>query len=118
MLLAGLRRLALLTAAVTAGTAVVSVVVGLIAGASLTRSLSLGFYGVGCFTLVAGFFVGNRGPTRTRGSEAGWLPGRRRLRWARREEQEDTLANSALFIVVGLVLVVVGLAVDPRVRLV
>ena len=35
-----------------------SVILGLLLGASLSRSIAIGFYLVGCFLLVVGFFVG------------------------------------------------------------
>ena len=52
-------------------------------GASLSRALSLGFYAVGAFLLVAGFFMGNRGPVRLRGQpgdEGVWGLGRKQRR--------------------------------------
>ena len=52
------RRLALLLAGVAVGTAAVSLVVGPSPGRR-QRSVSLGYYLVGSFLLVAGFFIGN-----------------------------------------------------------
>jgi hypothetical protein len=116
ILKAGLRRLALLLAALTVGTGVVSLLAGAIAGVHLGRAVSVGYYVVGSFALVAGFFVGNRGPARGRGHSGNPFFGRRELRWARPEEQEEALSTSAVLVAVGVVLVVIGLAVDPRVR--
>ncbi len=118
ILRAGLRRLVLLLAAIVAGTAVASLAAGAITGAPLARALSVGFYAIGSFALVGGFFVGNRGPARGRGSAAITLPGQRKLRWARPEEQAEAIATSALFVTVGLVLVVIGLAIDSRFQIV
>jgi hypothetical protein len=118
--LAALRRLALLILGCCAVTVVGSTLLGLLVGASLDRAISLGFYGFGCFLLVAGFFVGNRGPSRVKSEEAGGaampLPfmGGRRLRWATADEQNETINNSAVFIVLGLVLVLIGVLVDSR----
>jgi hypothetical protein len=89
------------------------------------RSVSTGLYSVGCFLLVAGFFVGNRGPARARGAgDAGAVAGlfgiglgARRLRWATRDEQEDALAHSALFVALGIALIVLGVLADERVAL-
>jgi hypothetical protein len=67
VLLAAVRRFLLLLVAVTAGVAVVSLLLGLALDASLSRALSLGFYAVGAFLLVSGFFMGSRGPARLRG---------------------------------------------------
>jgi hypothetical protein len=40
--------------------------------------------------------------------------GSRALRWATPDEQNDTINNSAVFIVLGLVLVLIGVLVDSR----
>jgi general stress protein CsbA len=121
MVLAGLRRLFLLILGATALTAVGSILIAEIIGASLGRSLTVGFYLVGCFLMLAGFFVGNRGPARvksesdTRSSPMGMiLGGGRNLRWATLGEQNDTINNSAVFIGIGLVLVAIGILFDSR----
>ena len=121
-MLAAVRRLVLLVVLCSALTLVVSVALGLLVGASLDRSVSLGFYAVGCFLMVAGFFVGNRGPARVRSEEPSGgfaiLPfpfsGGRRLRWATADEQNETINNSAVFIVLGLILVLIGVIVDNK----
>ena len=119
-MLAALRRLALLIVGCCAVTVVGSALLGLLVGTSLDRSVSLGFYAVGCFLMVAGFFVGNRGPSRVKSEEGGGgampLPfmGGRRLRWATADEQSETINNSAVFIVLGLILVLIGVLVDSR----
>jgi hypothetical protein len=63
-LLAALRRLLVLIVVAAAFTVVGSVILGLLLGASLSRSIAIGFYLVGSFWLVSGFFVGNHGPVR------------------------------------------------------
>jgi hypothetical protein len=119
-MLAALRRLVVLVVFCSAITVVGSVALGLLAGASLDRAISLGFYGLGCFLMVSGFFVGNRGPARVKSETAGWtmLPipgiGSRRLRWATLDEQNETINNSAVFIVLGLILVLIGVVVDSH----
>jgi general stress protein CsbA len=121
MILAGLRRLFLLILGAVALTAVGSVVIAELIGASLDRSITVGFYLVGCFLMLAGFFVGNRGPARvkseadTRASPMGMiLGGGRNLRWATLGEQNETINNSAVFIGIGLVLVAIGILLDSR----
>jgi len=57
MLLAGLRRFAAALALVATLTATVSLLGGLALGSTVSRSVSVGFYVVGSFLLVAGFFV-------------------------------------------------------------
>ena len=119
-MLAALRRLVFLVGLSSGLTAAVSVLFGLLIGASLDRALSLGFYGLGCFLMVSGFFMGNRGPARVKSEPAGpsILPlpgfGARRLRWATPEEQSETINNSAVFIVLGLILVVIGVVIDSH----
>jgi hypothetical protein len=127
MLLAAFRRFALLLAGAAAGTALLSLAVGLLLGSSVSRSVSVGLYLVGCFLLVAGFFVGNRGPARLRGDETeggavggmfGLGIGSRRLRWATPEEREEAISNSAIFVTLGLALILLGVLADSRVQLV
>ncbi|HVD48909.1 MAG TPA: hypothetical protein VNB50_02660 [Gaiellaceae bacterium] len=119
-MLAALRRLVVLVAISSALTVAVSGLLGLLVGASLERAISLGFYGLGCFLMVSGFFVGNRGPARVKSEPVGpsMLPlpgfGARRLRWATKEEQSEAMSNSAVFILLGLILVVIGVLVDAR----
>ena len=119
-MLAAIRRLVVLVVACSALTVVVSVALGLLAGATLDRAVSLGFYGLGCFLMVSGFFVGNRGPARVKSETAGssMLPipgfGNRRLRWATLDEQNETINNSAVFIILGLILVLIGVVVDSH----
>ena len=121
MLVAALRRLAFATVLAVGVTVVLSLTLGLLAGFSVNRSLTLGFYLVGCFLLVVGFFVGNRGPARVKGEDTVGptvipIPGAgaRRLRWATLAEQNETIGNSAVFISLGLILIVLGAAIDTR----
>lgn len=120
MWIPALRRLLLLIGVVGVGTLVISVVFGLLLGASLPRSIALGYYLVGCFLLLAGFFFGNRGPVRPRGdADSGggiffFRPSGRRVRWATREEHEEAINYSAVYVVLGLVLIFLGIASDNR----
>jgi hypothetical protein len=119
-MLAALRRLVLLVVLASAITTVLSLLLGLLVGASADRAVSLGFYGLGCFLMVSGFFLGNRGPARLKSEAGGFmmlpLPGmgNRRLRWATLDEQEETINNSAVFIALGVILVVIGVLVDSQ----
>ena len=119
-MLAAIRRLVVLVVLCSALTLVVSVPLGLLADASLDRAVSLGFYGLGCFLMVSGFFVGNRGPARVKSETAGstMLPipgfGKRRVRWATLDEQNETINNSAVFIILGLILGLIGVVVDSH----
>jgi|SRR6266496_32276 hypothetical protein len=121
MIVAALRRFALLLVSTAVGTAVVSLLIGLAAGAAASRSVSIGFYCVGSFLLLFGFFAGNRGPVRQQGEHGMgfWipLPGRM-LRWASPGEQEESINLSAVFITLGLVLILLGVVADSRYSLI
>src|SRR5581483_7586287 len=94
MLLDAARRLLLLLVAIGGGTALCALALGAALGAPARRSISVGLYSVGCFLLVAGFVLGNRGPLRLRGPEAaGGLRGARAVRRASVEEREDAPAT-------------------------
>ena len=91
-----------------------SLVLGLLLGASLSRSIAIGFYLVGSFWLVSGFFVGNRGPVRLKSDIGAPLFGSRFVRWATPEEREETINMSAIYVVLGFVLILLGFATDTR----
>jgi len=110
----------------SAFTVSISALLGLMLGASVIRSISVGFYIVGCLLLFGGFFVGNRGPARVKESDVpggasgaaqamGLLSlGSRRLRWATGDEQKEAINMSAVFVVLGFVLILFGIAADQR----
>jgi hypothetical protein len=121
LIVRGLRRLAIAILVCVGVTAAGSLIIGLLIGASIDHSLVLGFYLVGCFLMVAGFFAGNRGPTRVRSETPGpsampfgVFSGQRRLRWATLGEQEEAINNSAVFVGLGIVLVIIGVLLDGR----
>ena len=118
MLLAAARRFFLLFAGIAVVTVGVSLVLGAAAGASVDRAVSLGLYVVGSFLLVAGFFVGNRGPVRLKDPTGASFFGARIVRPATHEERGETINTSAIFVVLGVVFVVLGVVVDSRYRLV
>jgi Kef-type K+ transport system membrane component KefB len=94
-----------LLAGIAGVTAVLSLLGGLLGGGSVERAVAVGFYLVGSFMLIAGFFIGNRGPM---------IFGSRIMRWATPLEREENLNESALFVALGFVLIVIGVAVDSR----
>jgi hypothetical protein len=112
---AAARRFAILITVLVAGTAVLATLFGLLFGASVSRSVSLGWYIVGSILLILGFFVGNRGPARHRG-EGPMTPFslNRWVRWATPDEQRESLSLSAIFIILGFVIIVLGVLVDSR----
>jgi hypothetical protein len=115
---AAARRFLLLLGGISGGVIVLAAVLGLALGAPLARAISLGFYLVGAFLLVAGFFTGNRGPTRLRGApgdEGPWGLGRKRgVRLATPEERADAVSTTGVFITLGFVLIVIGVIADSR----
>jgi hypothetical protein len=106
--------------------AVVCVPAGLAAllgGVSLSRAVSVGFYVLGSFLLLSGFFVGNRGPVRPKeesggtATPLGMILGQRDVRWATPEERVETINMSAVFVLLGFVLILIGAVADTRYRL-
>ena len=118
MLRVALRRFSILLLIFAGGTAVLSLVLGLAAGAGALRSLSVGWYIAGCTLLVGGFFVGNRGAARPRGEGAFLFSSRRFFRWADTDEQRESISLSGILVVLGLVLIVLGILADRRYELV
>ncbi len=119
MLLAAAKRFLAILLIAVAGTSVLSFLGGLALGASANRSISVGLYLVGCFLLVSGFFLGNRGPFRVLNEES--MVGLRRprqLRAAPLSEQSESLNTSAIMVVIGLVLVAIAAGIDSRVQLI
>jgi hypothetical protein len=114
MWLAAARRFTVLIVGLSVGVTVLSLAIGALAGSSVARSVSLGFDVVGAFTLLIGFFAGNRGPVRFNTESASAIFGQRLVRWATPSEREETLNLSAILVTVGFVLIVIGLALDPR----
>lgn len=93
----------------------------LTASSSVRRALTLGFYLVGSFLLLAGFFVGSRGRARVDtgegeqgGARLGSVRRARRVRAATADEQRETVGTSAIFIALGLILLAVGVALDAE----
>ena len=116
MLRAALRRFAVLFGAVAGATFLGSFALGLALGAAVGRAVSIGFYLMGSFLIVCGFFVGNRGPVRPRGVGPS-LFGARYIRWATPLERQEALNESALYVVVGFLLILLGVAADSSHRL-
>jgi hypothetical protein len=115
---AAARRLGIILGALAGGTAVIALLLGLAFGSSVSRSLSLGWYIVGCVLLISGFFVGNRGPARPEGEGWSAFSLRRWVRWATPDEQRESLSLSAVLVVLGVVLIALGVLADTRYKIV
>ena len=109
---AGLRRFLAVFGIAVAAVAVVSVVVGIIVGARLTRSIALGYYLSGAALLIGGFFVGNRGPVRANRNQPIPIFGTRFVRWATPEELDEAINTSAVYVSLGFALILVGVLAD------
>ncbi len=93
------------------GVVVVFAGIAVLTGSSVQRGLSLGFYAVGSFLTVVGFALGTRNAFRS--AESRNVHGQDRF-----ADLWETTEAAALLITMGLVLLVVGVAVDERVRLI
>jgi hypothetical protein len=118
MWVGALRRLAGLLVLTGGITAFASLAVALLLGESVSRVVSVGFYLVGSFLTIAGFFVGNRGPVRLKRDVGVPLFGSRIVRWATPEEREESINTSAIYVVLGFALIFLGVLADTRYSLV
>jgi hypothetical protein len=115
----GLRRFVQVAVTVIVGTALVSLALGLLVGDSASRSLAVGFYLAACLSITLGVLFGVRPPVRQEG-DAGAIGGlfgvfgSGPVRFATNDEREDSLASSAVFVVLGFVLALFGLLCDGR----
>jgi hypothetical protein len=113
------RRFLVLVAGLAAATAATGLVLGLLLGAGASRSVAVGWYLAGSALLLGGFFVGNRGPFRVANEEG--MVGLRRPRGVRvvsGAESAESFHVTGLLVLVGLVLLVLGAAVDSNTRLI
>ena len=122
MLVGAARRFAGLLLVLAGATVACSLAIGLLTGSAISRSLSIGFYIIGSFLLISGFFVGNRGPVRPKGDDPGVpffgpMMRHRMLRWATPEEREESLSISVVFVALGVVLILFGVVADTRYKL-
>src|SRR5438876_6792725 len=113
-MVAAARRFGILLGALVGGTGVIALLLGLAFGSSVSRALSVGWYSVGSVLLISGFFVGNRGPARPQGEGWGAFSMRRWVRWATPDEQRESISFSALLVILGFVLIVMGAIADTR----
>jgi len=114
---AGLRRFGFILAGLCAFTLALTLLFTALGGGSVDRTVSIGFDLVGIFFLVAGFFVGNRGPVRLKGQASVPLFGERRMRWATLDERHEAISDSAIFVAVGIAMIIIGVTIDSRYRL-
>lgn len=125
-LLPAARRFAVLLVAAVVVVGGASALAGLALGATALRSAATGLYVVGSFLLVLGVFNGLRGPVRPKSADddreaVGGLLGvgifSGGIRTATADERADARATTWLFLAVGVAMIVVGAALDPRTSL-
>lgn len=121
MIRAGLRRILVILAVALGATAGISAALGALAGKSILHALAIGYYVVGVALLLGSLAFGSRGPTRVDRSVEGDHPfhqiGRRRRRKATPEERSEARWVSLGLFAFGVLLVLVGAALDPERRL-
>jgi hypothetical protein len=113
----GLRRFVVVLGGLAALTAAGALALTALAGWDTNRALAVAFDVVGMFFLVAGFFVGNRGPVRLKGQASVPFVGERKVRWATLNEREDAISDSAVFVAVGFAMILIGIVIDSRYHL-
>jgi hypothetical protein len=118
MLLAGFRRLATIGAALLAATVALSVLLGLAAGADLLRAIAVGLYVLGALLLAGCFVFGVRGPLRgvSETGETAPIIGARGYRRATPDERSESTRIAVLLFVLGIVVILIGSAIDPAHR--
>jgi hypothetical protein len=116
MWLGALRRFAIALAIVVAGAALVGLVAAAVIKQGLRRDLAVGFYLFGTGLLALALLLGTRPPVKFKEGGDPAIPSGffdRGVRWASREEQNDALNVPALFVSLGLCLILIGAVVDP-----
>lgn len=121
MLRSALRRLFIVFAVIVIATSAFSLAVGALAHANLLRALADGFYAAGAAVLVGSFALGLRGPLRADWGEEQepeealrrtvLMP--RMIRRTTPDERIDATRSSLALFGLGLVLILIGAAVDP-----
>jgi hypothetical protein len=115
VLLGAARRILIIFGGAVAVTVVLSLLIGVAAGAGAARSVSVGLYLAGAALLVGCFVTGARGPLRgvARSGETVPLLGARRVRRATAGERSDAARTAIFLFALGLVLIVFGALIDP-----
>lgn len=110
---AGLRRFAKLSVGAVIMVIAVSLVMGLLFGHPVVRSITLGFYLTGSAVVILGFFHAHRGPLRPQQEDPTRAPfDRGPVRQATLEEREEALNASGLFVSLGIVLFLIAIVID------
>jgi hypothetical protein len=111
--LAALRRLGILLLVVGGSAALLGLLLGALAAASIERAMAISFYIFGVTLLIVGFFSASRGPVRPRSAGQSLRYGQV-VRWASLTELQETMNLSAVLTALGLALILIGIAIDSR----
>jgi hypothetical protein len=116
MIVGAARRFAAVVAAAAAAAALLGLVIAALGHEPVRRGLAIGFYLAGAALLGLGVLLGVSPPVRRRdGSTVGlgrWVGGG--VRWASRSEHDEAINVPALMLTVGVLLIVLGVAIDQR----
>ena len=113
----GVRRFLVILGGLAALTAAGALALTAVGDWDANRALAVAFDIVGMFFLIAGFFVGNRGPVRLKGQASVPFLGDRKVRWATLNEREEAISDSAVFVAVGFAMILIGIVIDSRYHL-
>ena len=117
VLASGARRFTIILVGVLAGTGIPAVLVGLALGVGIRRAVSVTFYCVGAALLAGTVITGVRGPLRadykTEPGPLGRLVAPRTIRRATAEERSEGTRLAVFLFAVGMLVLLVGAALDP-----
>lgn len=111
-----LRRISIILGSLIGGTAVIALLIGLAAGSSARRALSVGFYIAGAALLSGTLIMGIRGPLRPEWKDEqsmGRFLGPRGVRRATPEERSQSRSSSLFLFGLGLAMIGIGIVLDP-----
>jgi hypothetical protein len=117
MLREAARRFAIILAVTGSGAVLLGLLISGVTNDALQRGLAVGFYAFGVMLCGLAFLIGSRPPVRGK-SDGGfvglgrWIGGG--VRWSTRKEHVDALNVPALLAVLGVCLILIGIAVDNR----
>jgi hypothetical protein len=114
MIASGLKRLALSFIVLAGVTTAVSLLAAVATGTQAVRALSVGFMLGGAFVFCCGLAIGLRNPLRPTYRDDGSRSG---VRVAGADEIAEGIGLSGVLVGLGIVLVIIGVAADPRTHL-
>lgn len=117
MLLGALRRFVAVVGVCAGGAAALGLLIGLATREDIRRGLAIGFYALGSLLLGIGVLLSVRPPVRSKGDGGfvglgRWMGGS--VRWATADEHREAMNLPAVLISVGVILILLGVAVDDR----